>query len=240
MGRHKERPVCVFNNHVKKRIKQIFQDLQHPHWVGGADSSNGWLTQLRGDTVTMFLFAEENWHHETCQHTHLFWGLSHVCPTHTPDKQRSRTVFGCTMSTARLTAKLALQSLFCLTFKCNYATSISTKQTNKQTKKSELQRLVDSSCGPGVKHAKIIYKTMLLLCWPLHNDSSLLSIFAIEFVKVCMKITLKYHPYRFIKFHWCFTCEQTWCEVCHYFFPCSCYDHLHGISMKMTLQLEQK
>lgn len=96
--------LCAFNNRGKERIKQIFQELQHQPWVGGADSINGWLTQLWDDTVTAILFAEGNWHHrrrtrdycwnqgqcaERRQRAHLFWGISHLCPTHTPDKERS-------------------------------------------------------------------------------------------------------------------------------------------------------
>lgn len=50
--------LCAFNNPGKERIKQIFQELQHQRWVGGADSTNGWLTQLWDDTVTAILFAE--------------------------------------------------------------------------------------------------------------------------------------------------------------------------------------
>ncbi len=104
--------LCAFNNHEKERIKQIFQEPRHQHWVGGADSANGWLTQRWDDTVTAILFAEGNWHHqrrtrdycwiqgqraERRQHTHLLWGKSHVCPTHKTDKERgenrSSTVF---------------------------------------------------------------------------------------------------------------------------------------------------
>lgn len=98
--------LCTFNGHRKERIKQIFQEPQHQRWVGGADSTNGWLTQLWDDTVTAILFAEGNWHHqrrtrdycwiwgqraERRQYTHrlfFFWVISHVCPTHTPDKER--------------------------------------------------------------------------------------------------------------------------------------------------------
>lgn len=61
------RGLCEFYTHGKKRIKEIFQELQHQRWLGG-----GWLTALGDDSVTVFLFAEQNWHHETCQHTHLF------------------------------------------------------------------------------------------------------------------------------------------------------------------------
>lgn len=141
--------LCAFNNPGKERIKQILQERQHQRWVGGADSTNGWLTQRWDDTVTAILFAEGTWHHqrwtrdycwiqgqcaERRQHTHLFWGISHVSPTHTPDKERGENrnsaVFYNIMHTAyRFNGLGSLKAMKCKTILLCWLISI---QTSKQ------------------------------------------------------------------------------------------------------------
>lgn len=98
--------LCAFNNPGKGRIKQIFQELQHQRRVGGADSAHVWLARRWDDTVTaIFICKREtgairDGHEITAgfggnvlKGASIFFffffggGISHVCPTHTPDRQ---------------------------------------------------------------------------------------------------------------------------------------------------------